>query len=222
MKLLINDLYLKLVSFIFDQSLLDTEYRMKITFRYFVPVFSDTTLLQSVIVRAFCVNFFNRLRKFTRRRPSNAHRRDENINTIVKRDTATQINWNRRDSRTFQSTRAFNLCKKRTKKTFSLLNSRRPSLVDTCVLSHPNRDRLVSRNPKYLAIRDRRGICFDIRPQRGWKKKKDKANARSVLALLASTRRSPAFRFSFMSSSIRSSGDLTTTRVVKSKLFAFD
>lgn len=39
--------------------------RLKTIFRYFVPVFSNTTLLQSVVVRVFCVNFFNRLRKFT-------------------------------------------------------------------------------------------------------------------------------------------------------------
>lgn len=39
-------------------------YLLKTIFRYFVPVFSNT-LLQSVVVRVFCVNFFNRLRKLT-------------------------------------------------------------------------------------------------------------------------------------------------------------
>lgn len=78
----------------------DTSY-LSLTVRLFYKVLSYAWL--ALIFSIDCVNLPGK-------RPSSAHRRDENINTIVKRDT----NWNRRDSRTFRRTRCtFNQCKKK-------------------------------------------------------------------------------------------------------------
>lgn len=87
-----------------------------------------------------------------------ANRRDENINTIVRRDSATEIGVIHARSGVLGT------FSPRKIKLFYLFNFIhiyivRSSPAATCVRSHPNRDRSVSRNPKCFAMR---GICFNI------------------------------------------------------------